>query len=522
MTKAIPAWVLLVAVAPAGAGVVVSDRLQHEVSLNPSGLVVIDNTAGNIEVTGGSDAKVVIRADRVIRADDGAALAEARQHVNRVVEGNDKTRVIRTLGPAVTPRWNAQVHYTVVVPRAANLKIVSTHTQRIRVAGLTGQVTVKSVHGPVVIDDVAGAVFVENINGDVILLAPRVMSANARLSSINGSIAVRTPPDAKFTWEAETVMGEARTAYTVRGGQFLTPTRFRGSVNSPAKVMLITETFGGNVLVMPHGAEESAARPVRSMIRQVIVPSPNPGVGPMMPALANRADVRLPLHQGRYRYETSIGNVHIDEIRGAARIVTGAGEVTLGAVYGHCDVVSYGGPLTLGDIVGPLAARTEAGNISVQRAREGGTIATGGGSILVQYSGGPIQLSSRGGDITLRQAMGAVTADTRSGDITVAFDRSLKTERMVAKTGKGNIMVTLPGRFGVDIDAEVITSDPTVNSIRSDFQGLSIQREQVGGKTRIRATGKINGGGERIELQAMEGGIYIALDAPRVSPMVPH
>ena len=108
-------------------------------------------------------------------------------------------------------------------------------------------------------------------------------------------------------------------------------------------------------------------------------------------------------------------------------------------------------------------------------------------------------------------------------EISIAFQTGGRPGKVLARTAKGNVLVTLPAGMGADVDAVVLTSDPTMYSIRSDFGGLSVQREQVGGgKTRIRATGRINGGGERLELNAQDGGIHIAVDAPRVSPMIPR
>ena len=505
------------AAVPAGATVIATDRVRNELPIDRDGLVVIDNTIGAIEVAGGNEAKVVVTADRVVRAVSDTAVAEARLHVNRTLAGDQKTRIIRTIH-ASSAQWNVQVNYTLIIPRTANLKILSRASNRIRVSDVTGQVSVNNVHGPVLIDNVRGPVSVQSINGDVTFISQTAPRANARLSSVNGSIVVRAPASASFVWEVETVAGQARTGYPVRQGQYLSTTRFRTNVNNAASVTLVTETFGGNVAVIPLGVQDTETRLVRDLVRPPA--SEATGVGPMLPTMA-RSDVQMPLFQGYYRHETSLGDVRIGEIRGAAHIVTGAGEVSLGTVFGHTEVVSFGGPLNLGDIVGPLSARTEAGNITIQRAREGGRMTTGGGTIQLQFSGGPVHLVSGGGDITLRRAVGPVHAETRSGDIAVTFDNGVKTQRMLAKTGKGNIVATLPGRFGADIDAVILTSDAT-NSIRSDFEGLSIQRDQVGGKTRIRATGKINGGGERIELQAVDGGIHIAIDAPRVSPMVPY
>ena len=517
-------FVLVLAAAGASASVTVTDRLQNEFPLATGGVVVIDNrnTAGNIDVRGGDEGRVAITSARVIRGADNAGVAEARQVVNRIIEGNDKTRVIRSAGRSTAPRWNVQIHYTVVVPRSANVKVLSSQTSRISVVGVNGNVEVKNVTGPVLINNVGGRVLVENVNGDVTLTTQQVRNS-VRLSSVNGSIGVRTAADARFIWEAETVTGEAVTSFEIRNPRFLTPNRFRGTINAESSAAIVMETFSGNVSLLAQGV--GAGRSVRSLVPNVPVPSNrrSAGVGPMLPPNPERPDIRLPLVQGHYRYETSIGDVRIDEIRGATRIVTGAGLVNLGSVFGHAEVMSFGGPLTLGEIHGPLVAHTEAGNITVQRAREGGTITTGrGGTIQVVYSGGPTSMSSGGGDIVLRHANGPVKADTKSGDISIAFDSAERSGTVEAKTQKGNILLTLPGNFGADIDAEVFTSDPSVYSIRSDFPGLSVQRDQVGGKTRIRATGKINGGGVRVTLQAHDGGIHIGTDAPRVSPMVPR
>jgi hypothetical protein len=216
---------------------------------------------------------------------------------------------------------------------------------------------------------------------------------------------------------------------------------------------------------------------------------------------------------GFFRYFTNLGNIIIGQIHGDANLTTGAGEVALGSVFGNCQVVSRGGPLNLGQILGVLSARTEAGDVVVQSARKGGTIITGGGTIRLLYTGGETTLHSGGGDIIVKQADGPINAETQSGDITIDIDADLKTEKITAKTAKGNVMINVPASFAADIDATVVTSDPDVNNINADFDGLQVRREQIGGKTKIRATGKINGGGDRLELYAEDGGIQISTHA---------
>ncbi|HET7706335.1 MAG TPA: DUF4097 family beta strand repeat-containing protein [Thermoanaerobaculia bacterium] len=524
MTRTLQALTVLAALAIAGAAaadVIVTDPLGHEFAIAPGGLVVIDNLVGNIHVSTHNSAKVSVNADRVIRAVDGSAVGEARQAVQRVAEGNDRMKILRTIHPGANPRWQAQVNYTVVLPRNVSLKIQSQQTGGIRVTDVSGEISVKNVMGPVLIESPGRALAVENINGDITVVAPRGIGGNTHLVSINGSIALRVPANSNFTWDVDTVAGEAKTNLRLRDGRYVSPTRFRGSVNNPGNTTVTMQSFAGNVFLLTPGSTGTDARALRTVAQKFTQPSP--GIGPALPAAPNRGGVQLPLVQQKfYQYSTSIGDVKIDEIRGAAKIYTGAGEINLGSVFGYCDVFSRGGPLNLGEIMGPLTARTEGGNISIQRAREGGTIITGGGTIQVQYLGGPTQLSSGGGDIIVRRALGPVKAETRSGDVTITLDQKLKGDRVTAKTAKGNILLTVPAGFGADIDATVLTSDPAANNIRSDIPGLSLQREQVGAQTRIRATGKINGGGERVELQAQDGGIHLAVDAPRVSPMVPQ
>ena len=209
------------------------------------------------------------------------------------------------------------------------------------------------------------------------------------------------------------------------------------------------------------------------------------------------------------------------EVRGWARVQTAAGEIKLGMVYGDCAVMTNGGPIDIGEVTGTLTASTDAGDVMVRSAREGGKISTAGGIIRIQYTGGPTTLQSGGGDISVRQAAGPVNAETRSGDINITADSQQKTQKVQAHTQQGSISLNLSPRFAADIDATVLTSHPNTNVIHSDFAGLTIKKEQVGDKTRIHATGKINGGGERIELFAEEGDIHISNTAASTTAMGP-
>ena len=169
---------------------------------------------------------------------------------------------------------------------------------------------------------------------------------------------------------------------------------------------------------------------------------------------------------------------------------------------------------------GAINVRTKAGDIAINAARAGGFASTGGGQVRVLYASAPLTLHSDGGDITVRTTTAGVTADTPSGDVTITLDPNVRSVPLDLKTGDGNIVIRLGPRFAADIDAIIVTSDADANAIHTDFSGLSMRRDQVGGRTRIRATGKVNGGGERVSLYAEEGDIRVVAQAPRadVSP----
>ena len=244
-------------------------------------------------------------------------------------------------------------------------------------------------------------------------------------------------------------------------------------------------------------------------------------------ALVSQATVltkhfQAPLVDGNWQFATNIGNISVGEVRGDARVETGAGTVQLNTVIGECNVVSHGGEIQLGDIRGPLTAHTDAGNVTVNAARFGGTITTGGGMIRVLLAGASTMLKSGGGDIVVRDARGPVIAETRSGDVTVNVAGNVQAGAVQASTGRGNIVLNVRPQFAADVEATIITYDPDANEIDSDLNGLSVRRESVGRRTKIHATGKLNGGGPRVVLDAEEGDIHInSQPAVIVSPQIP-
>ncbi|MGZ7033225.1 MAG: hypothetical protein ACXVIJ_14790, partial [Thermoanaerobaculia bacterium] len=470
----------------------VTEKSSFEYPLDPDGSVWIDNPFGNIEVIGSDSPSVAVSVVKITRGVDQAALAEGRAQTVLATRGDHRMRQLGTAIPDATARslrWQSFVSYTIHAPRTAHIKVSSTYSDRIRIADISADITVKNVAGEIVLENVSGPVVVDSVNGNITYIPAGRPAKNAQLATVNGRIQVALTQDASFQWIADTIQGDFRTTFPVLHPRFNGRT-FHGLVNGGANPTITTSAMMGDVFVLRMGTTIQQSHSVRVMPTD----SRPPSMAASQPVLARH--FQAPVVEGDWVFATSIGNIAVGEVRGDARIDTGAGTVQLGLVTGECNVTSHGGELDLGDIMGPLTARTDAGSISVNAARAGGTIITGGGMIRVMSTGGPVTVSSGGGDVIVRQANGNVSAQTRSGDVSISIVASRNEAAIEAKTGRGNVVLNVSPRFAADIDATVITSDAEANRIDSDLTGLTIRREPSGQRTRIHATGKVNGGGD--------------------------
>ncbi|HYI12724.1 MAG TPA: hypothetical protein VEK57_26985 [Thermoanaerobaculia bacterium] len=492
-------------------------RTDQKFTVAAGGSFVLENPIGNIEILGADVVDVEASIVTTITAETEAILKEAQRQSGIAIGGNVKTRIVRTavaLDGQKKP-WTMRSHWTVRVPRSISVRIISSSSERIRIVDLAGSIHVKNFNGNVIVSNVAGAAFVESVNGSIVY-STAVPHKNVVLSTVNGHVTATVAGTADFRWVAETGTGDIRTNFAPRG-RFGGAT-FRGTVNAPGGPTITTQSLMGNVYLLTSGTSATASQSIRTARPAVMSAAFEPTVGQPEPGPNGQRVFTRGVFRGSLVYQTSVGDVRVNEIHGRADIRTGAGEVRLGSVTGSCNVTSKGGPLQLGEILGPLTASTGAGDILVDSTRRGGTITTKGGTIRLLYTSGPTRLESGGGDIIVRQAAAPIVAETTSGDIAITVDGASKSETIDAKTGKGNVVLQVGPKFAADIDATIITTDPNADTILSDIPGLSITRQQVSGKTRVRAVGKINGGGEKVVLLATNGDIRITTGA--VAPTI--
>lgn len=493
-------------------------RATQRFALAPGGTFVLENPIGNVDVAGtdGPDVEATIVTNFI--AQNQQAMDEAVKNTGLQIGSDPRTRLVRmSIGAYAQKKpWSAEAHWVIRLPRNASVRILSTAIGRIRVNDVNGSVRVKNFNGAITLTNVHGAVVAESVNGSIVYSTPQPRG-NVVLATLNGHVTASVAGNADFRWIAETATGDIRTNLPARGAFF--GATFRGSVNAPGGPTLSTSSLMGNIHLLAAGSAATATQSIRrASVDMPASPKPTRVAQQGQSAAGGPRVYQQGTVKGAFTYSTTVGDVKVAQVRGDAVVTTGAGEVQLGGVSGTANVRSDGGPLHLGEILGVLNATTRAGDIFIDSTRRGGTISTQGGTIRLLYTGGPTRLTSGGGDIVVRQAAAPVNAETTSGDITITVDPVLKTSAMQAKTGKGNVILNVDPRFGADIDATIITSDPNADTFVSDIAGLTVNRSQVSGKTRVRATGKINGGGQRVVLQATDGDIRITTG--RVAPTI--
>lgn len=514
------------AVAHAAPGKAIIDRYQREAPLDFDGTIIVDNPTGSVTIIGTEKSGLTLTAEKISRGADEAAAKEGRGFTPVLVRGDARTRVVQTVftsAPAPS-RWNVTVNYVLRVPRTVHVRVMTRSAEYVRVGNITGEVNITNGSGIIEAGALSGPVTIETINGSIRMAFQRKPNANVRLSSVNGSIDLLVPTDSKFLWTGETLRGDVFVAGNARGQ--ISPDQvsrlYRGYFNEPSGPTIRTSTVMGATYILAHGTQRKQAQSVFAKGSGAPTPQPALIARDVAAAIQSVTDRYLmqrptaktfvyqrPIIGGNVQFATNVGNIFIGELRGSARMVTHAGEIILGHVHGNADVQTHGGPINLGDVVGEVTARSGGGDVMIRAARRGGYASTTGGLIQVGYNGGPIRIESGGGDIAVQRSTAAVTASTKSGDVNITMDPAVRGERIDAATGKGNVVLSIPVNFAADIDATILTSSANQHRVTSHLAGLTITREAYGNRTRIRAVGKINGGGPRVELKADDGNIII-------------
>jgi DUF4097 and DUF4098 domain-containing protein YvlB len=239
-------------------------------------------------------------------------------------------------------------------------------------------------------------------------------------------------------------------------------------------------------------------------------------------------DVKMGNVSGKVTMRTSGGDIVATAIEGDATLKTSGGDISLNKCTGDLDTNTSGGDIAIGYTGKSVKASTGGGSIDIGDVGGSATISTGGGDITIKSVSGSADLVTGGGSIELSHASGRVLAKTGGGDITLTDI----TGSVDAKTGGGSIEASLiPSGIGasrlLSSGGDLVLSLPetakaTVEAririrgrwdmnedyeIISDFRSQNYTKDQE--EKEIRAIYVLNGGGEKITLETVNGSIEI-------------
>ncbi len=226
-------------------------------------------------------------------------------------------------------------------------------------------------------------------------------------------------------------------------------------------------------------------------------------------------DIRTGDIEGKSDLRTSGGDISLAVVNGEAVISTSGGDIRIEKVSKKLDARTSGGEIEVGDIGGDASLSTAGGDVRVGRVSGNAYLRTAGGDLKLKGATGTVEAKTSGGDIDLDNISGSVEASTSGGNVNADLNPSGKGESKLKSSG-GDIKLTLPANAKATIEATIRVRDnygwggelkKTKFEIRSDFQSVSYDKD--GDRQEIKARYMLNGGGEIITLETVNGYIDI-------------
>jgi len=178
----------------------------------------------------------------------------------------------------------------------------------------------------------------------------------------------------------------------------------------------------------------------------------------------------------------------------------------------NVQATSADGAIRAEAIDGKLVLTTADGSVTGTRLGGDIQIRSGDGAIRLDGVTGTVDLETNDGSIGLEASPSVLRARTGDGSIRARIDPdTVMTDNWELTTSDGTVVLTLPGLFNAEIDAE--TSDGSVRSehplledgrVRLDDEGNSERRER-----RRTLRSKMGDGGKTVRIRSGDGSIRI-------------
>jgi len=203
---------VLLAIAPPSFAL--SQAFQRNYPLDFGGSFEVTNVNGSIQIEGWERDEVEIRAEKSTSGDQtdlDRVFIEVESDASRV---SVQTRYPHGAGVDV------KVEYHILVPYRVMLTNVATVNGSVIVSGISGAGQLHSVNGNLDITESSGRFSARTMNGNIRLKLLELTPGDApmRLETVNGSVVLGLPKDARADLYAHSTNGELHTELPVRAG----------------------------------------------------------------------------------------------------------------------------------------------------------------------------------------------------------------------------------------------------------------------------------------------------------------
>ena len=181
--------------------------------------------------------------------------------------------------------------------------------------------------------------------------------------------------------------------------------------------------------------------------------------------------------------------------RFSAALDLGSGDIQVGQLQGDLVIDLGSGDVSVGDVDGDrIAIETGSGDVVGRALRGEVVVESGSGDVQIDRVDGRLSVETGSGDVEVGEVTGPIAIDTGSGDVSLALRTA---ERGSVSTGSGDVSVGIARHAGFD----VALSGGGIRIDRGlDFSGRNARRS---------ASGRINGGGPRLEVSTGSGDVRL-------------
>jgi DUF4097 and DUF4098 domain-containing protein YvlB len=168
------------------------DQWARTYPLSAQGQVLLANSNGKIEVTGGDTDKVTITAERIVRAATEALANEQLAAFDMHEQVSPDRISIDASSRGLTINVSRKVNYVVTIPRTATLSLSSSNGD-ILVTNIGGHFSAEASNGRVRASGLQQSAKVSTTNGVIDLAFDNVSGEGIRAETTNGTITISVP-----------------------------------------------------------------------------------------------------------------------------------------------------------------------------------------------------------------------------------------------------------------------------------------------------------------------------------------